>query len=374
MEMVRVWVEAPVRALCGKERYRLYGEGDYEKEKMAKRVFNKAAAKVVRDSFSNARIQAIVNFHKRVKNLNVKKTADLKKMHLDVEELIQGDIDWIMKDPEAWRWICHHWAGMICREHLIETETIEPVRQGSKGSGQMALLAKNNAWYAKYKENVIQRHGLEFDWRVGAPDVEAIYDAGGGLRHGSPPRTSQGSSSRRPSRAQQEAQQEETRRLQEKTFKLRQNNDYIMTYLVTLSQKLGGDVLEFRAPQPSPQVPPNYFSSPINQKTPLGDAQGWLGSNAPEFRPPKLIPQVPPNYFTTPTSQGSPLGDAQGSQPPLNQIIPSGQSQPPPQWVYPDQPMMMYRGQQPMFYPANQPPYYMPWRSTAPPMTPPGRP
>ncbi|WVZ79624.1 hypothetical protein U9M48_027182, partial [Paspalum notatum var. saurae] len=46
------------------------------------------------------------------------------------------------------------------------------------------------------------------------------------------------------------------------------------------------------------------------------------------------------------------------------------QSQPPPQWVYPDQPMMMYREQQPMFSPASQPPYYMPWRSTAPPMTP----
>ncbi|WVZ57858.1 hypothetical protein U9M48_008193 [Paspalum notatum var. saurae] len=79
---------------------------------------------------------------------------------------------------------------------------------------------------------------------------------------------------------------------------------------------------------------------------------------------------VPPNYFSTPSGQGSPLGDAQGSQPPPNQIIPSGQPQPPSQWVYPGQPMMMYRGQPPMFYPASQPPYYMPWRSTAPPMTP----
>jgi len=37
---------------------------------------------------------------------------------------------------------------------------------------------------AKYKENVIQRHGPEFDWRAAAPDVEAIYKAGGGLCHG----------------------------------------------------------------------------------------------------------------------------------------------------------------------------------------------
>ena len=93
------------------ERYRLDGEGDYEKEKQAKQVFKKAAAKVVRDSFSNARIQAIMNYHKRAKGVNVKKTPDLKKMHLEADEYAQGEIDWIMKDPDAWRWMCEHWAG-----------------------------------------------------------------------------------------------------------------------------------------------------------------------------------------------------------------------------------------------------------------------
>ncbi|WVZ76902.1 hypothetical protein U9M48_024821 [Paspalum notatum var. saurae] len=297
MEMVRVWVEAPVKALCGKERYRLDGEGDYEKEKMAKRVFNKAATKVVRDSFSNARIQA---------------TRGILKLG-DGSATIRQEV--------------------ISRGHLIETEAIEPeakmvtkpsfVYKGPDPENPEILCDEQaTEKLAKYKENVIQCHGPEFDWRAGAPDIEAIYDAGGGIRHsrwglgdGSleydriprPPRTSQGSSSRPPSRAQQETQQEETRRLQEETFRLRQNNDYMMTYLV---------------------VPPNYFSNPINQGTPLGDAQGWLGSNAPEFRPPQLFPQVPPNYFTTPTSQGSPLGDAQGSQPSLNQIILSGQGRP----------------------------------------------
>ncbi|WVZ51905.1 hypothetical protein U9M48_003005 [Paspalum notatum var. saurae] len=92
---------------------------------------------------------------------------------------------------------------------------------------------------------------------------------------------------------------------------------------LTLSQKLGGDVPEFRPPQPYQQVPSNYFiSSPMTQGPPLGDA--------PEFRP-------PPNYYSTPTSQGSPCGDAQGSQPP-NQIIPSsGQASQPQQWMYPTQ-------------------------------------
>ncbi|WVZ79858.1 hypothetical protein U9M48_027386 [Paspalum notatum var. saurae] len=62
-----------------------------------------------------------------------------------------------------------------------------------------------------------------------------------------------------------------------------------------------------------------------------------------------------PQQWTYPT-QGPTFGDA---------------SQPPPQWMYPGNPMMMYGGQQPMFYPGSQPPYYMPWRPTPPPMTPP---
>ncbi|WVZ76356.1 hypothetical protein U9M48_024336 [Paspalum notatum var. saurae] len=68
---------------------------------------------------------------------------------------------------------------------------------------------------------------------------------------------------------------------------------------LTFSQKLGGNVPKFRPPQPSPLVPPNYFSSPITQGLPLGDAQGWLRSNAPEFRPTQLSPQELYTFKTT---------------------------------------------------------------------------
>ncbi|WVZ82675.1 hypothetical protein U9M48_029914, partial [Paspalum notatum var. saurae] len=165
----------------------------------------------------------------------------------------------------------------------------------------------------------------------------------GSLEHGGiprPPRSSQGSSSR-PSRAQEEAyraQQAENERLREETRQLRQSNDYVMNYLATLSQKLGGDVPEFRPPpQVFPQVPPNLFNAPINQGPPLGAPQGWVGPNAPEFRAPQFSPQVGPNYFvTTPTSQGSTGGEAQGSQP-CNQLVQFGQGSRPQQWTYPTQ-------------------------------------
>ncbi|WVZ93400.1 hypothetical protein U9M48_039382 [Paspalum notatum var. saurae] len=155
------------------------------------------------------------------------------------------------------------------RGHQIETEEaksgikpsfVDVYIKGHKGldpeNPEVLCDEQATEKLAKYKENVIQRHGPEFDWRAAAPDVEAIYHAGGGLPYGRwglgdgaleydriprPQRTSQGSSSRRPSRAQQEAQQEETRRLQEETRRLRENNDYMMTYLAALSQKLGGN-------------------------------------------------------------------------------------------------------------------------------------
>ncbi|WVZ88965.1 hypothetical protein U9M48_035432 [Paspalum notatum var. saurae] len=155
-----------------------------------------------------------------------------------------------------------------------------------------------------------------------------------------PQRTSQGSSSRRLSRAQQEAQQEETRRLQEKTRKLRENNDYMMTYLMTLSQKFGGDVPEFRPLQP------------YQQDHRLEMLQSFdLHLTTIALLPAKdhhveMLRASQPQQWMYPT-QGPPFGDASQSQPP--------------QWMH--HPMMMYRGQQPMFYPGSQPPYYMPWRT-----------
>ncbi|WVZ93897.1 hypothetical protein U9M48_039849 [Paspalum notatum var. saurae] len=120
-------------------------------------------------------------------------------------------------------------------------------------------------------------------WGLGGGALE--YD-----RIPRPQRIGQGSSHGTSSRAQQETQ-EKTRRLEEETRRLREDNDYMKTYLVELSQR--------------------------------------LGTNVPEFRPPQLFPQVPPNYFvSTPSSQGQPFGDAQGSQPPPNWIVPSGQASP----------------------------------------------
>ncbi|WVZ63262.1 hypothetical protein U9M48_012907 [Paspalum notatum var. saurae] len=70
----------------------------------------------------------------------------------------------------------------------IKPSFVDIYIEGHKGSDpeNLEVLCDEQATekLAKYKENVIQRHGLEFDWSAAAPDVEAIYYAGGGLPHG----------------------------------------------------------------------------------------------------------------------------------------------------------------------------------------------
>lgn len=36
----------------------------------------------------------------------------------------------------------------------------------------------------RYVEEVTQRHGPEYDWRQSPLDVEALYQSGGGRKHG----------------------------------------------------------------------------------------------------------------------------------------------------------------------------------------------
>lgn len=93
------------------DRYRLADEDDYDALKRAKAVFIKAAQKVLKDSFANARIQAVVNYFKSVEKVNKKRSAEVRRTHLTEEQYLQSSVDWIMKDMDAWRWMCKWWAS-----------------------------------------------------------------------------------------------------------------------------------------------------------------------------------------------------------------------------------------------------------------------
>ncbi|WVZ50717.1 hypothetical protein U9M48_001946 [Paspalum notatum var. saurae] len=218
------------------------------------------------------------------------------KMHLEADEYAQGEIDWIMKDPDARRWMCEHWAEKTFGGHPIGIEATRTGKPGMQRFGADGFVGKEQRMEAKL--------GMK-------PSFVDVWIEG-----------HKGPDPENPEVLCDEQATEKLAKYKEKT----------------LSQKLGGDVPEFRPPpQVFPQVPPNLFNAPINQGPPLGAPQGWVGPNAPEFRAPQFSPQVGPNYFvTTPTSQGSTGGEAQGSQP-CNQLVQFGQGSQPQQWTYPTQ-------------------------------------
>lgn len=83
---------------------------DGESEVYAKKVFGVVAKKVIRNSFTNARIKAVASYYKLVKGINMS-NREAKDIYLTAEEYEQGDVDWIQKDMNAWRWMCAYWAS-----------------------------------------------------------------------------------------------------------------------------------------------------------------------------------------------------------------------------------------------------------------------
>jgi hypothetical protein len=39
------------------------------------------------------------------------KPTQAHKIYLTKEQHLQGDVDWLVKDPEAWDWLCSLWAS-----------------------------------------------------------------------------------------------------------------------------------------------------------------------------------------------------------------------------------------------------------------------
>ena len=67
----------------------------------AKRAFNKAARKIIKDLFSNAQIQIVVTSRKKVLKASIDKKSDAKEMHLTE------------KVPPEWGWLdCQGLGGL----------------------------------------------------------------------------------------------------------------------------------------------------------------------------------------------------------------------------------------------------------------------
>jgi hypothetical protein len=80
----------------------------------ARSVFDKAAMKVVRDMMSNARIQCVCLYYKKIKLQDMNKKLDTSEIYLREDEYLEVDISslpWLRKCPDVWRALCAYWAS-----------------------------------------------------------------------------------------------------------------------------------------------------------------------------------------------------------------------------------------------------------------------
>jgi hypothetical protein len=77
-------------------------------------VFDKAVTKVVRDMMSNARIQCVCLYYKKIKLQDMNKKSGSFETYLRENEYLQVDISglpWLRKCPDAWRALHAYWAS-----------------------------------------------------------------------------------------------------------------------------------------------------------------------------------------------------------------------------------------------------------------------
>jgi hypothetical protein len=81
-------------------------------EQVASVVFHNSAQKVVKDAIIHTRFQSIAYYHRNMlKQIMNARQAKALNLYLQKEEYVQGTIDWLVKDAEAWDSLCEHWAS-----------------------------------------------------------------------------------------------------------------------------------------------------------------------------------------------------------------------------------------------------------------------
>jgi hypothetical protein len=75
-------------------------------------VFQNSARKVVKDAIKHAKFQSIAYYHRNVlkQPMNATQMKALN-LYLQKEEYVQGTVDWLVKDVEAWGSLCEHWVS-----------------------------------------------------------------------------------------------------------------------------------------------------------------------------------------------------------------------------------------------------------------------
>jgi hypothetical protein len=75
-------------------------------------VFHNSTWKVVKDAFKQVKFQSIAYYHRNVLKQSMNsRQAKASSLYLKKDEYLQGDVDWLIKDTEAWDSLCEYWAS-----------------------------------------------------------------------------------------------------------------------------------------------------------------------------------------------------------------------------------------------------------------------
>jgi hypothetical protein len=67
---------------------------------------------VVKDAFKHTRFQSIAYYHRNIlKQPMNSRQVKASNLYLQKDEYLQGDVDWLIKDVEAWDSLCEYWAS-----------------------------------------------------------------------------------------------------------------------------------------------------------------------------------------------------------------------------------------------------------------------
>jgi hypothetical protein len=79
-------------------------------EAEASSMFNKDTWKVIKDAFKDVCWISIAIYYTHVLKQQMKPTQ-MKEIYLTKDQHLQGIVDCLVKDLEAWDWLCGWWAS-----------------------------------------------------------------------------------------------------------------------------------------------------------------------------------------------------------------------------------------------------------------------
>ena len=119
-------------------------------------VFKQPAHRVVKGMMYDARVKAVVVFHKCQGQYMDRERA--KRIHLTSEEYAHSEVDWLSQHADAWAWMCVYWASDDFKNLSIEkrgNQCSKPGRHRFGADGHTGKATRMVCYFVHYINLII---------------------------------------------------------------------------------------------------------------------------------------------------------------------------------------------------------------------------